>query len=84
MTQFVRETNTYVGKVKLTIILTQRHLETVKKPVNGEKYQSLLPEHVLMEYFQWRRNLFELYGVHHNSSCEEMNIKIFFVFVFIL
>ena len=36
MTQFVRETNTYIGKVKLTIVLTQRHEKTVTKLVNGK------------------------------------------------
>jgi len=42
MTQFVRETNTYVGKVKLTINPTQRHVETVTKTCKWEKYHSFL------------------------------------------
>jgi len=36
MTQFVRETNTWIGWVKLTIVLAQQHIETVTKPVNGK------------------------------------------------
>ena len=36
MIQFVKETNTKVGKVMLTIVLTQRHEKTVTKLVNGK------------------------------------------------